>query len=66
VETKSRAAIVSASSQITRRIAELGDWRGETLARVRRLIQAADPHGGERPSGRWTASSARGNPINRS
>ena len=25
------------------RIAELADWRGETLARVRQLIQAADP-----------------------
>jgi len=25
------------------RIKELGDWRGETLARVRRLIKEADP-----------------------
>ena len=33
----------SASDLIDRRIAELGDWRGETLARMRRLIQEADP-----------------------
>jgi hypothetical protein len=32
-----------ASGKITERIQELGDWRGETLARVRRLIHAADP-----------------------
>ena len=34
---------VAASKNITKRIQELGDWRGETLARVRRLIHAADP-----------------------
>lgn len=33
----------AASAKITERIQELGDWRGETLARVRRLIHAADP-----------------------
>ena len=33
----------SASELITRRIAELGDWRGETLARIRALIKEADP-----------------------
>jgi hypothetical protein len=33
----------SASHLIDARIAELGDWRGETLARVRRLIRQADP-----------------------
>ncbi|MCC6317294.1 MAG: DUF1801 domain-containing protein [Gemmatimonadaceae bacterium] len=32
-----------ASAHISRRIAELDDWRGETLARVRALIKAADP-----------------------
>jgi hypothetical protein len=32
------------SELITKRIAELSDWRGETLARMRKLIQAADPH----------------------
>lgn len=33
----------SASELITERIAELGDWRGEMLARVRALIKEADP-----------------------
>ena len=33
----------SASENITRRIEELGDWRGETLAVVRQLIHDADP-----------------------
>jgi len=32
-----------ASELISARIAELGDWRGETLGRMRRLIQEADP-----------------------
>src|SRR5204862_7853020 len=32
-----------ASANITKRIEELGDWRGETLARIRRLIHDADP-----------------------
>ena len=33
----------SASELITKRIADLGDWRGETLARMRKLIKAAVP-----------------------
>jgi hypothetical protein len=33
----------SASELISQRIAELGDWRGETLGRMRKLIQKADP-----------------------
>jgi hypothetical protein len=33
----------SASGLIDRRIAELGDWRGAALARMRRLIKEADP-----------------------
>jgi hypothetical protein len=32
-----------ASEHISRRIAELGDWRGKTLSTVRRLIKEADP-----------------------
>ena len=34
---------MSDSAEIDAKIAELGDWRGETLARVRRLIREADP-----------------------
>jgi hypothetical protein len=42
--TKSDASTnQSASELISGRIAELGDWRGETLARMRKLIKEADP-----------------------
>jgi len=34
---------IAAPDLIDARIAELGDWRGETLARVRALIRAAVP-----------------------
>lgn len=33
----------SASERIDRYIAELDDWRGKTLARIRRVFHAADP-----------------------
>ena len=33
----------AASANITKRIQELGDWRGKTLAHVRQLIHDADP-----------------------
>ena len=33
----------SASELISKRIADLGDWRGDTLARMRKLIKDADP-----------------------
>ena len=32
-----------ASELISKRIAELGDWRGETLGRMRKLVREADP-----------------------
>ena len=34
----------TASANITKRIEDLGDWRGETLAAIRQLIHDADPH----------------------
>jgi hypothetical protein len=34
---------LSAAQLISRRIAALGDWRGETLSRMRKLIKQADP-----------------------
>ena len=37
------AETLPASDLIDRKIAELGDWRGETLARMRKLIRDADP-----------------------
>jgi hypothetical protein len=33
----------SASELISKRIAELDDWRGETLSRMRKLVMEADP-----------------------
>jgi hypothetical protein len=33
----------AASANITKRIEDLGDWRGEALAHVRQLIRDADP-----------------------
>jgi hypothetical protein len=35
--------MTDASEKITERIAELGDWRGDTLKRMRKLIHEADP-----------------------
>jgi len=40
---ETRAIGADAAKRITERIRELGDWRGEALARVRKLIRAADP-----------------------
>jgi hypothetical protein len=40
---KVEEAGASPSRLIDARIKKLGDWRGETLARIRRLIQEADP-----------------------
>jgi hypothetical protein len=37
----------SASELISNRITELGDWRGETLSRMRNLIKQADPDAAE-------------------
>jgi hypothetical protein len=38
-----KPAAKAASQLISERIAELGDWRGETLKRMRALIREADP-----------------------
>jgi hypothetical protein len=40
---KKTVADSNASLRIDERIAELGDWRGDTLARLRALIKQADP-----------------------
>jgi hypothetical protein len=44
----------SPSRLIDARIKELGDWRGETLARVRALIKEADPEVVEEWKWGWT------------
>ena len=42
-KTKTTTSATSPSRQIDARIEELGDWRGEMLARIRALIKQADP-----------------------
>jgi hypothetical protein len=51
----------TASENITQRIEELGDWRGETLAWVRRLIHDADPEIQE--EWKWAKASSPGTPV---
>ena len=43
MKSQPEAAGKAASQLISERIAELGDWRGDTLARMRALIREADP-----------------------
>ncbi|MCC7364085.1 MAG: DUF1801 domain-containing protein [Dehalococcoidia bacterium] len=52
---------VPAGEQIDRRIAELGDWRGETLARMRGLIRAAEP--GVVEQVKWVKAGSAGTPT---
>lgn len=60
--TAKRAAdSAAASNKITKRIQELGDWRGETLARVRQLIHEADPEIQE--DWKWEKPSSPGTPV---
>src|SRR4051794_29509178 len=51
----------SASANITERIEELGDWRGETLAHVRQLIHDADPDIEE--EWKWAKATSSGTPV---
>jgi hypothetical protein len=51
----------SASELISKRIAELGDWRGGTLSRMRLLIREADPDAVEEL--KWIKSSTPGTPV---
>jgi len=51
----------SASELISKRIAELGDWRGETLSRMRALIRAADPDVVE--EWKWVKATNPGTPV---
>jgi hypothetical protein len=43
MKSQPRAAGKAASQLISERIAELADWRGDTLARMRALVREADP-----------------------
>ena len=51
----------SASEQIEARIEELGDWRGETLARIRALVKDADPEVVE--EWKWAKATSPGTPV---
>jgi hypothetical protein len=56
-----RAPEKEASKSITKKIKELGDWRGETLARVRQLIHDADPDVEE--EWKWAKATSPGTPV---
>lgn len=51
----------AASAKISGRIEELGDWRGETLGQVRRLIHEADP--GIVEEWKWEKPTSPGVPV---
>jgi hypothetical protein len=51
----------SPSALIDKRIEELGDWRGKTLANVRRLVKEADPEIVE--EWKWVKSGSGGTPT---
>ncbi|HXH07225.1 MAG TPA: DUF1801 domain-containing protein [Vicinamibacterales bacterium] len=60
--TKGRAGRdSSASARISERIAELGDWRGEMLETIRRLIKEADPDVVE--EWKWVKPTSPGTPV---
>jgi len=51
----------AASLSITQKIQELGDWRGDTLARLRLLIHEADPEVEE--EWKWQKPQSPGTPV---
>jgi hypothetical protein len=51
----------AASAKITKRIQELGDWRGATLAHLRQLIHDADPDIEE--EWKWEKPKSGGTPV---
>jgi hypothetical protein len=53
--------MTDASKQIDERIRELGDWRGETLGEVRRIIKKADPEVVE--EWKWAKATSPGTPV---
>jgi hypothetical protein len=53
--------VESASASIDAKINDLGDWRGETLAKVRKIIHAADPEIVE--EWKWTKPKSPGTPV---
>jgi len=58
---KKSIPVKSASASIDAKIKELGDWRGTTLAKVREIIQAADPEIVE--EWKWAKPKSPGTPV---
>ncbi len=61
MKTSDTAQSQSASTLISQRIAELGDWRGRTLGRMRALILDADPEVIE--EWKWAKATSPGTPV---
>jgi hypothetical protein len=58
---KKTVAVKSASALIDEKIKQLGDWRGETFAKVRAIIHAADPEIVE--EWKWVKATNPGTPV---
>jgi hypothetical protein len=56
-----KTPVESASAVLDARIKELGDWRGQTLAKVREIIHDADPEIVE--EWKWVKESSPGTPV---
>jgi hypothetical protein len=53
--------VQSASALIDKKIKELGDWRGKTLAKVRKIVHDADPEIVE--EWKWVKATSPGTPV---
>jgi hypothetical protein len=58
---KKTAATKSASSSTDQKIKQLGDWRGQTLAKVRDIVRKADPEIVE--EWKWAKATSPGIPV---
>jgi hypothetical protein len=61
MKSQPKAEGKAASKRISERIAELGDWRGDALARMRALIREADP--GVVEEWKWVKPTNPGTPV---
>jgi hypothetical protein len=61
MKTSTKSADPSASQLISKRIVELGGWRGKTLGRMRALIKEADPDVVE--EWKWVKATKPGTPV---
>ncbi len=60
-ESKDSKAAGEAAAKISKRIEDLGDWRGKTLAHMRKLIHEADPEIVE--EWKWAKATNPGTPV---